>query len=46
MKKSKDIAQRVWNIAGDNRKRIGEEEGQSILTKRNAKIPELLDDEK
>lgn len=43
---SKDIAQRGGGIAGDTRKRIEKETRKSVLTKRNARTPELLDKEK
>ena len=41
---SKDIAQRGGKVAGDARKNIEKESGRPVITKRNAKTPELLDD--
>ncbi|MEN6592885.1 MAG: hypothetical protein ABFC12_06555 [Methanobacterium sp.] len=41
---SKDIAKRGGKVAGDARKNIEKESGRSVITKRNAKSPELLDD--
>lgn len=41
---SKDIAQRGGNIAGDARKNLEKQTGKKVVTSRNAKNPELLDD--
>lgn len=41
---SKDIAQRGGKIAGDARREIEEQSGKPVITPRNAKSPELLDD--
>ncbi len=41
---SKDIAKRGGNVAGEARKNIEKESGRSVITRRNAKSPELLDE--
>ena len=41
---SKDVAKRGGNVAGEARKNIEKESGRPVITKRNAKTPELLDD--
>lgn len=41
---SKDIAERGGNVAGEARKNIEKESGRSVITNRNAKTPELLDE--
>ncbi len=41
---SKDVAQRGGKIAGDARKDIEKQSGKSVISSRNAKSPELLDD--
>jgi hypothetical protein len=41
---SKDIAQRGGKVAGNARKNIEKESGRPVITRRNAKTPELLDD--
>lgn len=41
---SKDVAQKGGKIAGDARKDIEKQSGKSVITSRNAKSPELLDD--
>lgn len=41
---SKDIAKRGGKVAGGARKNIEKESCRSVITKRNAKSPELLDD--
>ena len=43
---SKEIAHEGGSVAGDARKTIENRIGKSVLTKRNAKEPELLDEEK
>jgi hypothetical protein len=40
---SKEVAQRGGKIAGDARKDIEKQSGKSVITSRNAKSPELLD---
>jgi hypothetical protein len=44
LEESKDIAQRGGKVAGEARKNIEKESGRPVITKRNAKTPELLDD--
>jgi len=41
---SKGIAQRGGSIAGNARKELEEETGKKVITKKNAKTPELLDE--
>ena len=41
---SKDIAQRGGKVAGNARKNIEKESGRPVITRRNARTPELLDD--
>ncbi|MDR1018630.1 MAG: hypothetical protein LBM02_08025 [Lachnospiraceae bacterium] len=41
---SKDIAQRGGTIAGNARKELEQETGKKVLTKRNARTPDLLDE--
>lgn len=41
---SKDIAKRGGKVAGEARNNIERESGRSVITRRNAKSPELLDD--
>lgn len=42
---SKDIAKRGGQVAGEARKNIEKESGRPVITSRNAKSPELLDEE-
>jgi hypothetical protein len=43
-KQSKTVAKRGGKIAGDARENLEKESGKKVLTKHNAKHPELLDD--
>ena len=41
---SKNVAKRGGKIAGDARENLEKESGKKVITKHNAKHPELLDD--
>jgi hypothetical protein len=41
---SKDVAKRGEKVAGEARNNIERESGRSVITRRNAKSPELLDE--
>jgi len=44
LEESKDIAKRGGKVAGEARKNIEKESGRPVITRRNARTPELLDD--